>query len=135
MQAVRTAVLKFNDTDYHNLIDLLVEAVKVTEATGHRPSVVVEGRTYAPYALRPLTNSRPLSGAPMRRFPRPWSVESTDGGFKVVDANKQAIAYVYGRETKDDADIAHVLTMDEARRIASNIAKLPTLLEADKRND
>ena len=28
------AVLEFNDTDYHNLIDLLVEAVKVKEATG-----------------------------------------------------------------------------------------------------
>ena len=37
-------------------------------------------------------------------------------------------AYVYGRETKADADIARVLTMDEARRIASNIAKLPLLL-------
>jgi len=45
------AVIKFDDTDYHNLIDLLVEAVKVTEATGHRPSVVVHGRTYAPYDL------------------------------------------------------------------------------------
>jgi hypothetical protein len=30
-----------------------------------------------------------------------------------------------GRETKADADIANVLTMDEARRIAVNIAKLP----------
>jgi hypothetical protein len=48
---VMVAVLKFDDTDYHNLIDLLVEAVKVTEATGHRPSVVVDGRTYAPYDL------------------------------------------------------------------------------------
>jgi hypothetical protein len=32
-----------------------------------------------------------------------------------------------GAETKADADIAKVLTMGEARRIASNIAKLPTL--------
>ena len=45
------------------------------------------------------------------------------------DASGQSLAYVYGRETKADADIANVLTMDEARRIASNNAKLPTLLK------
>ena len=44
----------------------------------------------------------------------------------------QALAYVYKRETKADADTAKVLTMDEARRVASNIAKFPTLL--DKKN-
>ena len=64
----------------------------------------------------------------MRRFPPPWAVEKIPGGFKVLDANGQSLAYVYSRETKDAALIAKVLTEDEARRIASNIAKLPTLL-------
>ena len=50
---------------------------------------------------------------------------------KVLAANGQSLAYVYGRETKADADIAHVLTMDEARRIASNFAKLPHFLAAN----
>jgi hypothetical protein len=67
-----------------------------------------------------------------RRFPPPWSVvEQIPGGYKVLDANGPSLAYVYGRETKADADMAHVLTMDEARRIASNIAKLPNYLGAN----
>jgi hypothetical protein len=49
----------------------------------------------------------------------------------VLNANGQSLAYVYGRETRADADIANVLTMDEARRIARNIAKLPTFLAAN----
>ena len=48
----------------------------------------------------------------------------------MLDTNQQSLAYVYSRETPNDAQIAKVLTMDEARRIASNIAKLPTLLGA-----
>jgi len=66
-----------------------------------------------------------------RRFPPPWSVEQIPGGYKVKDANGQSLAYVYGREIRVDADTAHVLTMDEARRIASNIAKLPNYLTAN----
>jgi hypothetical protein len=64
----------------------------------------------------------------MRRFPPPWTVESLDAGYKIVDANGQALAFVYGVDDLRDARIAKSLTRDEARRIASNIAKLPTLL-------
>ena len=49
-------------------------------------------------------------------------------GFKVSDANGQSLAYVYSRENEHDAHMAQVLTEDGARRIASNIAKLPELL-------
>lgn len=65
-----------------------------------------------------------------RRFPPPWTVVPLPGGFKVVDANGQSLAYVYSRKSEADAGIAGVLTEDQARRIASNIAKLPALLGA-----
>ena len=49
----------------------------------------------------------------MKRFPPPWTVEQIPGGYKVLDASGQFLAYVYGRETKADADIAKVLTPDD----------------------
>jgi hypothetical protein len=68
----------------------------------------------------------------MRRFPPPWKIEPLDGGgFKVVDSHGQSLAYVYGHADKRDAETAKGLTVDEARRIASNIAKLPKLLGRD----
>jgi hypothetical protein len=53
-----------------------------------------------------------------RRFPAPWQVEQIPGGYKVLDAPGQALVYIYARETRKQADIAKVLTLDEARRIA-----------------
>ena len=64
-----------------------------------------------------------------RRFPAPWTVEPIPGGFIVTDAAGQALAYVYARDTAERAAVAKVLTTDEARRIAANIAKLPALLK------
>ena len=56
-------------------------------------------------------------------------VERLLGGFKVIDADGQSLAYFYARENDHDANTAGVLTMDEARRrLASNFAKLPELL-------
>jgi K+/H+ antiporter YhaU regulatory subunit KhtT len=50
------------------------------------------------------------------------------GGYVVRDANGQALAYLYSRDNEDEARQAKVLTKDEARRIAINMARLPELL-------
>jgi hypothetical protein len=67
-------------------------------------------------------------GTPSRRFPPPWVGDRAPGGYVVRDANGQQLAWVYARATEAQAQQAKVLTMDEARRIALGIAKLPALL-------
>jgi hypothetical protein len=61
-------------------------------------------------------------------FPSPWSVEELEGCIIVWDQNGQALTYVYFEDDPRRRSLAKLLTRDEARRIAANIAKLPSLL-------
>jgi hypothetical protein len=68
-----------------------------------------------------------------RRFPPPWSVDDPDmkrgrDCYIVRDATGQALAYVYFEDEPGRRSAAHLVTRDEARRIAVNVAKLPDLL-------
>jgi hypothetical protein len=68
-----------------------------------------------------------------RRFPQPWTFEENNSAcFIVRDANKFPVAYVYFEDESGRRAAAKLMTKDEARRIASNIAKLPALLLATR---
>ena len=66
-----------------------------------------------------------------RRFLAPWSAEVQPNYYVVRDADGQQLAYIYYSNDPARRSAAKSLTKDEARRTASNIAKLPNLLRKD----
>jgi hypothetical protein len=60
--------------------------------------------------LSPKRHAENTLKLPMPAFP-PCTVEPLGGGFKVVDANGQALAYVYGHADPRDAGIAKLPTL------------------------
>jgi hypothetical protein len=63
-----------------------------------------------------------------RRFPPPWSIEEyNDACFIVKDADGHALGYFYFEEEPGRQTAAKLLTKDEARRLAANFAKLPSV--------
>jgi hypothetical protein len=72
-------------------------------------------------------------GMTARRFTPPWTVEETDACFIVKDHAGMSLAYVYFEEEPGRRAATRLMTRDEARRIAANIAKLPDLLTTRKR--
>jgi hypothetical protein len=64
---------------------------------------------------------------PKRRFPPPWTIEELNACFVVRDHSGQQLAYVYFEDEPGRRSAAKLLSKDEARRIAMNVANLPEL--------
>jgi hypothetical protein len=63
------------------------------------------------------------------RFPAPWRIVEIPNGFAVDDASGQQLGVFYGRADPNTAGHTGFLTIDEARQMAVDFAKLPELLK------
>jgi hypothetical protein len=96
--------------DYMRLADLRERALAY-----HPPATVEENGAWA----------ATVTG----RFPAPWRIVEIPRGFAVDDATGQQLAVFYGLADTNTARQTDFLTIDEARQMAVDFAKLPELLE------
>ena len=64
-------------------------------------------------------------------FPAPWRIVEMPSGFAVEDATGKQIGVFYGR-APDAAGHTGIMTMDEARQMAIDFARLPELFKRDE---
>jgi hypothetical protein len=76
-----------------------------------------------------LQNASAGAGGMTNRFPTPWRIVEMLTGFAVEDATGQQLGVFYGRSDPNTAGHTGFLTIDEARQLAVNFARLPELLE------
>jgi hypothetical protein len=94
------------------------------------PFVRREAKRAALSVLRqrpPPSDSPPMQDQP-RRFPPPWDIEDNGACFIARDRSGQALCHVFCENEPGRRAAAGLLTRDEARRLAINIAKVPELL-------
>jgi len=72
---------------------------------------------------------RGASHSMTNRFPTPWRIVEIPNGFAVDDATGQQLGVFYGRADPNTAGHTGFLTIDEARQMAADFARLPELLE------
>jgi hypothetical protein len=89
-----------------------------------RPSSWTCGRWTSP-ARSSVAHDRPP-------LPVAWTIEEANNAcFVFKDANGFAVSYVYFEQETGRRAATNLMTKDEARRIAANIARLPELLGAE----
>ncbi len=64
----------------------------------------------------------------INRFPVPWWIVEISNGFVVNDAAGNQLGVFYGRAGPNTAGHTGYLTMDEAKKLAIDFARLPELL-------
>lgn len=63
------------------------------------------------------------------RVPAPWRIVEIPNGFAVDDATGRQLGVFYGRADPNTAGHTGFLTIEEARQMAVNFARLPELLK------
>ncbi|SEF05923.1 hypothetical protein SAMN05519104_8126 [Rhizobiales bacterium GAS188] len=66
---------------------------------------------------------------PTKHFLQPWTLVEHDESFAVVDASNTALALIYFEEEPGRRSPMKRLSREDARRFATQVLKLPELLE------